>query len=239
MFLGDRTPRNPSTWVRGSFESDHSNLNRDLSAGQSLPNLSNPSKWISNHGSEAWWHYQPASETRSSAVWTPFKNAVSIPRELACCRVVKGVYHIRILQGRQIRVKNGALADAMPHVRRYRKEDNRCTRSIAPFAKAILCKRSRSRVEIRFLHRTDAPGTIIQKIPRSRAKPCKCVGPPARFLTNLRKTFRTSPPTRKSSSQAFVCVVCMVAMKLHYLLSLTVCRIRKLRGTFHETLVHV
>jgi len=213
---------------------DHSN--RDLSAGQSLPNLSNPSKWISNHGSEAWWYYQPAPETRSSAVWTPFKSAVSIPRELACCRVVKGVYQIRILQGRQIRVKNGALADAMPQVRRCRKEDNRCTRSIAPFAKAILCKRSRSRVEIRFLHWTDAPEMIIQKIPRPRAKPCKCAGPPARFLTNLRKVFRTSSPIRKSPFQAFVCVVCM---ELHYLLSLTACRIRKLRDTFHQTLVHV
>lgn len=34
------------------------------------------------------------------------ERSVSITKGLACCTVVKGVYHLRALQGRQICVKN-------------------------------------------------------------------------------------------------------------------------------------
>jgi hypothetical protein len=47
-----------------------------------------------------------AAVYRTEEFGVPLKSAISIPKELACYAIVKSIYHLHTLQGRQICVKN-------------------------------------------------------------------------------------------------------------------------------------
>lgn len=90
--------------------------------------------------------YTPESEMKWNSSFRKiglFKSAVSISKKVACCAVVKGVYHLRILQGRQICVKNSS------HARRYDIRVRECYKkrqsmylqcAVYDGVNAILCK---------------------------------------------------------------------------------------------------